>query len=149
MSDSPGSDDVECPQCHRTLPVSEFHSNVRRPTGRAFYCKQCANERSEASRRKRGVNEKRRPQVSVPAGSKWCPDCETVKPLEEFARTKASSSGYHSYCRPCHNARGKETAQRLYGGSGEYHLRRRYGIGMAEFDEILTIAGPGLRDLRG
>jgi hypothetical protein len=64
-----------------------------------------------------------------------------VKPLEQFARTKARSSGYHTYCLPCHAARGNETRQRLYGGSREYHLRRRYGIGGAEFDEMLAAQG--------
>jgi hypothetical protein len=102
----------------------------------AYYCKQCAADRSEASRRKRGIKQRRESPVPVPDGLKWCPDCETVKPLAEFARTRATASGYHSYCLPCHNARGNETRQRLYGGSREYHLRRRYGVGQAEFDEL-------------
>ncbi|MGK5685339.1 endonuclease VII domain-containing protein [Actinoplanes sp. URMC 104] len=50
-------------------------------------------------------------------------------------------SGYHSYCLPCHNARGQETRKRLYGGSREYHLRERYGIGQAGFDELLWRQG--------
>jgi hypothetical protein len=72
---------------------------------------------------------------------KWCPDCDTVKSLSEFAKTTAKAGGYHSYCLLCHNARGKETKQRLYGGSREYHLRRRYGIGQVEFDELLASQG--------
>jgi hypothetical protein len=72
---------------------------------------------------------------------KRCPDCDTVKPLEEFARTVARDNGYHSYCKPCHNARGKETRERLYGGSREYHLRRRYGIGQKDFEELLDEQG--------
>ncbi|MEV4663083.1 endonuclease VII domain-containing protein [Micromonospora echinofusca] len=51
------------------------------------------------------------------------------------------SSGRHSYCKPCHNARTRETKQRLYGGSREYHLRRRYGIGEKEFQELLAEQG--------
>ncbi|MFC3744462.1 endonuclease VII domain-containing protein [Paractinoplanes deccanensis] len=121
--------------------MSEFHRNARRPDGLAFYCKQCAAERSEASRRKRGVKEQRRASEPVPEGSKWCPDCEEVKPLVDFARTKASKSGYHTYCRPCHNARGREAKQRLYGGTREYHLRHRYGITDAEAKELLAEQG--------
>jgi hypothetical protein len=45
--------------------------------------------------------------------------------------------GRHAYCKPCHNARGKETKQRLYGGSRHYHLKRRYGISAVEFDELV------------
>ncbi|WBB57649.1 hypothetical protein [Verrucosispora sp. WMMD573] len=34
-----------------------------------------------------------------------------------------------------------ETKQRLYGGNREYHLRRRYGTGQQEFDELLAEQG--------
>ncbi|WP_328476782.1 endonuclease VII domain-containing protein [Actinoplanes sp. NBC_00393] len=79
--------------------------------------------------------------MDVPEGSKWCPDCGSVKSLAEFARTKARAGGYHSYCLICHNARGKETKDRLYGGSREYHLRRRYGIDGAVVAELLAEQG--------
>ena len=130
-----------CPQCGRTLPVEEFHSNVRRSDGLAYYCKRCAAQRSEASRRKRGVRERRQSSSPVPDGSKWCPDCDAIKPLDQFARTRRTKSGYHSYCLPCHAARGLETKNRLYGGNREYHLRHRYGIDQAGFDALL--AGQG------
>jgi hypothetical protein len=141
MSDLNESDSKVCPQCRRTLPRSDFHSNVRRPDGLAFYCKQCAAERSEASRRKRGIQPKRQSALPVPDGCKWCPDCDEIKPLAEFARTTGKQSGYHSYCLPCHTARGVESKDRLYGGTREYHLRRRYGIGQAEFAELLAEQG--------
>jgi len=129
MSDSEESGGKVCPQCRRTLPSEEFHRNVRRIDGLSFYCRQCAALRSEASRRKRGVKARKQSVVPVPAGSKWCPDCGEIKPLSEFARTKAKVSGYHSYCLTCHTARGVESKNRLNGGTREYHLRRRYGIG--------------------
>ena len=141
MSDSNESDFKDCPQCRRTLPLAEFHRNVRRPDGLAYYCKRCSTEPMEASRRKRGVKPRRASSEPVPQGSKWCPDCETVKPLAEFARTRATASGYHSYCLPCHSARSNETRQRLYGGSREYHLRRRYGIGQAAVADLLVKQG--------
>ncbi|GAB2576131.1 recombination endonuclease VII [Paractinoplanes abujensis] len=117
--------------------MTEFHSNVRRPDGLAFYCRECAAERSEASRRKRGIKPQKRSAEPVPPGSKWCPDCDTIKRLIEFARTAAKKTGYHSYCLTCHTARGVESKNRLYGGTREYHLRHRYGIGQADFDEML------------
>jgi hypothetical protein len=138
MSDSFESESKVCPQCRRTLSWSDFHSNVRRADGLSFYCKQCASQRSEASRRKRGIKAKKQSAVPVPDGSKWCPDCDEIKPLAEFARTKGKASGYHSYCLSCHLARGVESKVRLYGGTREYHLRHRYGIGQAEFDELLA-----------
>jgi len=68
---------------------------------------------------------------------KRCPDCGKYKLLSEFPRNRRTHDGRHAYCKPCHNARGKETKQRLYGGSRHYHLKRRYGIGAAEFDELV------------
>lgn len=68
---------------------------------------------------------------------KRCPDCGQYKSPSEFPRNRRTRDGRHAYCKPCHNARGKETRQRLYGGSRHYHLKKRYGIGAAEFDELV------------
>jgi hypothetical protein len=76
---------------------------------------------------------------------KRCPDCGETKPLEEFPRNKNSKDGRHAYCKPCHNARGKETIERLHGTSRHYHLKRRYGIGEDEFDELVRQQGGDCR----
>jgi hypothetical protein len=72
---------------------------------------------------------------------KRCPDCGETKALEEFPRNKNSKDGRHTYCKPCHNARGRETIERLHGNSRHYHLKRRYGIGADEFDELVRQQG--------
>ncbi|MFY9589082.1 MAG: endonuclease VII domain-containing protein [Actinomycetota bacterium] len=72
---------------------------------------------------------------------KRCPDCGESKKLDDFPRNKNYKDGRHPYCKPCHNARGKETRDRLYGGSRHYHLKRRYGIGAAEVDELIRKQG--------
>jgi hypothetical protein len=72
---------------------------------------------------------------------KRCPDCGKWKPLEEFPRNKNSKDGRHAYCRPCHNERGRETYTRLYGSTRHYHLKRRYGIGADDFDELARTQG--------
>jgi hypothetical protein len=68
---------------------------------------------------------------------KRCPDCLQYKPLSEFPRNRRTKSGYATYCKPCHNARGTETRTRLYGSSRHYHLKRRYGIGALKVDELV------------
>ena len=79
---------------------------------------------------------------------KRCPDCLQYKPLSDFPRNLRTKSGYTTYCKLCHNARGSETRQRLYGGRRHYHLKRRYGIGAAEFDmSEPTRCGGGRRRL--
>ncbi|MGW3896265.1 endonuclease VII domain-containing protein [Micromonospora profundi] len=77
----------------------------------------------------------------VPEGHKHCPACGEVKPFDAFPRNRADTSGYATYCKPCHNTRTRETKERLYGGTREYHLRRRYGVGEKEFQELLAEQG--------
>lgn len=72
---------------------------------------------------------------------KRCPDCGQWKALDEFPRNKNNKDGHHAYCKPCHNARGKETYTRLYGGTRHYHLLRRYGISASDFDERVEQQG--------
>jgi hypothetical protein len=76
----------------------------------------------------------------VPDGCKWCPDCGLVKPLADFPRTRASRSGTYTYCKPCHNARGKAAKEQV-GGSRTYHLKRRYGITAEDADAMLAAQG--------
>jgi recombination endonuclease VII len=77
----------------------------------------------------------------VEPGVKRCSDCGKTKPLTDFPRNKNSRDGVHCHCKPCHNARGRETRQRLYGGSRHYHLRRKYGMGAAEVQALLDAQG--------
>jgi hypothetical protein len=72
---------------------------------------------------------------------KRCPDCGKYKPLEEFPRNKRMRVGRHAYCKPCHNARGRESKNRLYGGSRHDHLKRRYGIGALDVEELIRQQG--------
>jgi Recombination endonuclease VII len=72
---------------------------------------------------------------------KRCPDCREWKPAEDFPRNRRSRDGRHAYCKPCHNARGRETRERLYGGSRHYHIKRRYGIGADEVDALIAAQG--------
>lgn len=45
-----------------------------------------------------------------------------------------------SYCKPCHNARGRKSKEAV-GGERSYHLRRRYGITAEEADAMLDEQG--------
>ena len=120
----------------------EFHRDRRRLDGLGSYCKACAAVRSGASRlsaaRQTAKEVCPRPSVRSPVVPRTA---SRLKPSGGFPRPDTKTGGRHSYCKPCHNARGKESKQRLYGGTREYHLRRRYGIGQAEFDELLAEQG--------
>jgi len=132
-----------CPDCLREKPEADFPQNASRPDGRGLYCRECMNERSQASYRKRQAAKGRtvRESVGLPAGFARCPDCGEVKDLESFPRNKRTRTGRSGYCRPCHNARGVATYTRLYGSTRNYHLRRRYGITAADYDALVETQG--------
>lgn len=72
---------------------------------------------------------------------KRCPDCGETKPLEQFCRNKSSRDGHAAYCKPCHNARTRETVRRLYRTSRHYHLKQKYGIGADEAAALIAAQG--------
>src|SRR5215218_10646111 len=118
-----------CRDCGDYRPVSEFSKNARSRDGLAFYCRTHLAERSLRSRESRRTKPRvyRQPPegLVVPDGHKWCADCDRVLPLADFVRTVRTKTGYHAYCKPCHNKRGHESREKM-GGSRTYHLSRRY-----------------------
>ncbi|WP_042397750.1 endonuclease VII domain-containing protein [Streptacidiphilus carbonis] len=134
MSDST---DKVCRDCGEVKSASEFWRRAGSPDGLAYYCKPCFKVRNLGTRRKRSEREGRQerrfiPRQETPEGMKFCLDCETVKPLDDFPRNRNTGDGRTTYCKPCHNARGLESRVRLHGSTRHYHLTRRYGLGSAE-----------------
>lgn len=131
-----------CPDCGHRLSVAMFTRDKGRPDGLAFYCRDHARQRlRESKARRHGPPRSRHPlDRVVPEGWKWCPDCDTVKLLSDFPRSRGNRNGRHSYCKPCHNARGRATLESV-GGSRTYHLKRRYGISAADADVMLEEQG--------
>ena len=128
-----------CRDCGTDRPLSDFTRHRNSRDGYAFYCRQHARKRHQTSRdRRTGGPLQRYPRgLVVPEGSKWCPDCDTVKPLPELPRSRKASSGRYTYGKLCHNARGKATLEAV-GGARTYHLKRRYGITAEEADVMLA-----------
>jgi hypothetical protein len=71
---------------------------------------------------------------------KRCAKCGATKAFEEFPRNNRQPDGRHFNCKPCHNAQVRESRQR-HGGSRNYHLKRRYGIGATEVDAMIAAQG--------
>nr|WP_309147310.1 endonuclease domain-containing protein [Modestobacter versicolor] len=133
-----------CRDCRSHRPVSEFSKNARSRDGLAFYCREHLAERALKSREARRTSPRVQrvapTELVIPEGHKWCPDCNQVLPLTDFVRTRRTSSGYHAYCKPCHNIRSRASRDKV-GGSRTYHLSRRYGITAAEADAMLADQG--------
>lgn len=129
-----------CPDCRQELPLNAFTRNKRAKDGLSFYCAPCGRARVIESRRRRlGPPRTRNGQGprELPLGKKWCPECDQVKTLAEFARNKSAPSGLGAYCKPCHNRIGRESRERN-GGARNYHLRRRYGITVEHYDRMFA-----------
>jgi hypothetical protein len=134
-----------CRDCSRHLPASAFSSNVRRPNGLSFYCRECLSARQragyEARRKAAGAEPRPTGQREKHApGFKRCPRCTAVLPLDAFGRNRSSRDGYTTYCRLCHNETTAETLARN-GGSRRYHLARRYKITLEEYDAMHDAQG--------
>jgi hypothetical protein len=132
-----------CLDCGETKPLEDFPADTKRSDGRGSYCKVCMRARSRESYARRVEAQGRTirtPQPEAP-GLRVCRDCGETKPLEDFPRNKNTRSGRATYCKPCHNARSRETRQRLYGGGRHYHLKRRYGLTAAEVDALIEAQG--------
>ena len=132
-----------CRDGGETKILVDFPRAAKRSDGRGSYCKSCMLERSRASYRKRAAAAGRtvREVEDLPANQLRCLDCNEVKALDDFPRNKRYEKGRHPYCKPCHNARGKESKDRLYGGSSHYHRRSRYGLDFGEYEEMLLDQG--------
>ncbi|GAA3167552.1 hypothetical protein GCM10010531_20390 [Blastococcus jejuensis] len=131
-----------CTDCGAVRPASAFTRDKRRKDGLAFYCRDHARQRVRESKLRRLGPPQSRHRLDrvVPDGSKWCPDCDQIKPFNDFPGTRANASGRHTYCKPCHNARGRATLEKQ-GGSRSYHLKRRYGITADDADQMLKHQG--------
>jgi Recombination endonuclease VII len=131
-----------CRDCGADRPIAEFTHNRNSRDGYAFYCREHARRRHCRSRDTRnGTRTRRHPRdLFVPEGYKWCPDCGQVLPFSAYGLNAASKTGRATYCKPCHNARGK-LAKELVGGERTYHLRRRYGITAEDADAMLDAQG--------
>src|SRR3954469_19726330 len=131
-----------CRDCGEDRPIEDFTRNRNSRDGYAFYCKKHARRRHRRSRDTRnGALTRRHPRdLVVPPGHKWCPDCGQVLPFHAYGLNAASKTGRTTYCKPCHNARGK-SAKELVGGERTYHLRRRYGITAEDADVMLEEQG--------
>lgn len=56
---------------------------------------------------------------------KTCTRCNVIKPLEEFAKSKQTKSGYGAWCKPCTNAARRESAARVRAANPEAYAKRQ------------------------
>ncbi len=142
-----------CPKCDTVKPVSSFYKTPQRPDGLSSYCRQCqvAATKSRYSPH---------PRWRAPEGRKWCPTCETIKPLDQFGNNRTSFDKKQSVCKPCSVAAvtrsrhkdptshrrssaawARDNPERIF----EQRLRK-YGITPADY-EVLNVRAGGLCEI--
>ena len=132
----------QCTSCGAWKTFSEFSPSKKNRDGRVSHCRACLRERGARDRdARRGGPPTRMTSRVTPPGMKWCPTCQAFCEVEDFGRNRSASDGLTGYCKPCHTARGKASKIRNHGSTREYHLRRRYGIGVAEYDAMVEAQG--------
>lgn len=131
-----------CGWCDTRKSLSQFGTNASQREGLAQYCKDCFRQISRDRYRKIRAQAGARVRESRPTepGWRWCPDCAEVRPEIDFPRNATTSSGRGTDCEPHHNKRGRESTERR-GGSRDYHLLRRYGIGAGEVADLIGHQG--------
>lgn len=131
-----------CADCKALKPFSDYPRHRRLPTVMVFTASSASlyvevPATGDAARRKeRSYEPTFRCQTM-----RRCPACTRVKALDEFPRNRSARGGRGGYCKPCHNAKGKATYTRLYGGTRHYHLQRRYGISAERVEELIAEQG--------
>ncbi|WP_277437431.1 endonuclease VII domain-containing protein [Streptomyces sp. SPB162] len=120
-----GASSKRCSRCKRTLPHDAFAGNRSTEDGLQAYCRHCSAEYYRQRQEAKGPAV--RPKFAVPEGSKRCPQCETIKPFADGERNRASADGWSSHCGPCRAGRNRES-----------YVKRKYGITMAERDELIA-----------
>jgi hypothetical protein len=132
---------AECMSCHAILGPEMFSPVKGGKTGLHSYCKPCKNERYCAP----GGQKKQAPAARViwsedggTVVSKECAACREMLPASSFAVDKTRKLGLYSYCKPCQNAKKRESTEsvkqrgELVGGDSEPDWGEVY-----DWDEML------------
>ena len=88
----------------RLQPVTNFHRHWGQADGRSPYCKPCRNELQKL-REKQYKKRNRKRRKMIPEGTKTCSRCKEELPYTQFYRKSYAKSGFHSWCKACHDAK--------------------------------------------
>ena len=121
-----------CPKCGKVKPASDFGRNKALPDGPSFYCLHCNRERDNRWYResRQAIGKQVRDHSWVPEGFRWCPDCKQAVAHKRYTRNAATTSGFGSRCKACHNA----------AGSAAYFYRT-YRLTKADVEEFRIAQG--------
>jgi hypothetical protein len=87
-----------CSLCHRTLPISRFHSYRLYKDGYNAACIECEERRHKQYMQKWTMERSDAEHAPV---EKTCAACKRSLPLSQFHKNNRRKDGHHSLCRDC------------------------------------------------
>lgn len=133
----PISTEKPCAICKTVKPLEEFPRNRRKHDGRHYYCTPCVREKYGVPAR-----ERKRKVARPTEGELQCGDCGQTKSVSEFY-WRSDAGRFQSYCKTCKSRRDKTYRDADPLAHRDRVMRRKYGIGLAEFDAMVAAQGGG------
>lgn len=138
-----------CPKCDEIKSADQFYTSAKRPDGLSSYCRKCqvADAKSRYTAH---------PRWKAPAGTKWCPACQSIKPLDEFGANRSTEDKKQGRCKPCcvasvtasrqkdptsHRRSSKAWREANLDRHADNNAKRNYGIDHGTYDLMLAEQG--------
>jgi hypothetical protein len=106
----------KCANCRKVQSVDRYDPSTRYEDGLLPICKRCQDQRIQAYMRAWHAD-----YGYYPGSTKRCGTCRLVKPVADFARSRARGDGLQGRCRACCNAYARSRTRR-----GRDRLARGY-----------------------
>jgi len=141
-----------CSRCKLEKSVAEFHKQRSNKDGLKYYCKNCAsiaNKKCWASGKGvKSVLETQKRAQQLKRGTKYCPVCKQVLPIELFGVDNRDKNGIMVNCKTCEQTRKKQYNPTGAKTEAEYEqrshyfrmasLKKRYGLTELDFQEMMN-----------
>jgi hypothetical protein len=80
-------------------------------------------------------------ELLIKQGKCLCPKCDEVKSVEDFCKDFHNKRGIAAYCRECLSKKGKTAYVNHKDRYVKAYLKRKYGMTLTEYDEMLKSQG--------
>jgi hypothetical protein len=140
-----------CTKCVEDKPLEEFSVAPRGKYGRKASCKACDATRHAKLTEGREPKKRGRARQAPkdPSDHKTCRRCGVTKTYAEFSlsrkETASQNAVYRSDCKECCATRARawfdDNAQRANETRRRHHLKKSYGLTVAEYEKILKEQG--------
>lgn len=146
-----------CHGCNRSLPHDDFASAVRadgstkNPANRQGHCRECNSRRRSPAKtltcgkcdskfQRKGRGRGGGPRIlgrthlcdECELAHKWCPNCDRIRQINDFAVARDKRSGRVAHCKECDRARWAARSD----DERRALVARKYGISVAEWDAM-------------